>query len=428
MDPSSADLQVHPMIRVAAEVEAAVKSVTGVDPAFMTTGDKQAALMGLARARDLLEATLMRVVAASSDVAEAAGARDVAGWLAPTARLDVGQVRGEERTASALASRWRTVEAGVAEGRVNVAQARVIACCLDAVAAALAEHTDLGCAAREGVLVRAEEQLVEHAQTFGPRELRRLGERILGVVAPELAEETERTALEEAERRAAAVTSLRLRRRGDGSTDLHGRLPDHAVARLRTCLDAFTSPRVADPGASRDVATGERLPGHRLAGEAFVALLESLDPGLLPLHGGAATTVVVTIDLETLLTGLGEATTGDGTRITAGQARRLACRAGLVPVVLDGASRPLDVGRKRRLFTASQRVALSLRHDTCQAEGCDVPSTWCEAHHAEPWSRGGATNLANGVLLCGWHHHRVHDPAYRHRLHADGSVRFNKRT
>jgi hypothetical protein len=137
---------------------------------------------------------------------------------------------------------------------------------------------------------------------------------------------------------------------------------------------------------------------------------------------------VVTIDLTSLLSGLGEATTGDGTRITAGQARRLACRAGLVPAVLDGASRPLDVGRKKRLFTAAQHTALALQHDTCQAEGCEVPSTWCEAHHRDPWSGGGRTDLAQGMLLCPWHHHRIHDPAYRHRLHPDGNVRFHKRT
>lgn len=428
MDFSANLSQPHPVIRAAAEVEAAVKSVSDVDPAFMDTEDKRAALVGLARARDLVDGVLMRVLAASSDVADAAGSRDVAGWLAPTARLDAGLLRAEERTATALASRWRVVESALAGGRVNGPQARVIVAALDAVATALAEHTELGCADRQDVLTRAEAVLVEHATMFGPRELRRLGKRILTVVAPQVAEEAERKALEAAERAAAASTSLRRRRRGDGTSDVIGRLSDAAADRLWTYLDAFTSPRVADADAVRDPATGERLPAHRLAGEAFVAFLEAADPEAMPLHGGAATTVVVTIDLDSLLGATGEATTGTGTRITAGQARRLACQAGLVPVVLDGTSRPLDVGRRKRLFTGSQRTALALQHDTCQAEGCEVPSTWCEAHHRDPWSRGGATDLANGMLLCSWHHHRIHDPAYRHRLHPDGNVRFHRRT
>ena len=62
-------------------------------------------------------------------------------------------------------------------------------------------------------------------------------------------------------------------------------------------------------------------------GHAFCDLLEHLDPTRLPVHGGTATTVVVTIDLDTLTSGLGVATTGTDGRITAAEARRLACTA-----------------------------------------------------------------------------------------------------
>lgn len=429
MDHFSGLTPTHPVIRAASEVEAVVKSVAGVEPAFMDTCDKQAALVALVQARDLVEGLFLRVLAVSDDVAEEIGARDVAGWLAPEARLDRAAVGGALRTARALAARWRLVETAVGEGRVNVAQAKVIVRCLDDVATGLAADADVSAARGEELLALAEAELVDLAGTHGPQELRRLGERILSLVAPGLGEERERKALEDAERRASAATSLRMRRRGDGSTDVVARIPDHVAARLRTYLDAYTSPRVdALAHGVIDPATGERLPGHRIAGEAFGSLLESLDPARLPIHGGGATTLVVTIDLATLMSGLGEATTGDGTRITAGQARRLACRAGLVPAVLGGDSKPLDVGRTRRLFTASQRTALTLRHRSCQAEGCDVPSTWCEAHHREPWSAGGRTDLDNAMLLCSWHHHRVHDPGFRTKLMPDGGVRFSRRT
>ena len=82
-------------------------------------------------------------------------------------------------------------------------------------------------------------------------------------------------------------------------------------------------------------------------GHAFCDLLEHLDPTRLPVHGGTATTVVVTIDLDTLISGLGVATTGTDGRITAAEARRLACTAKLVPVVLGGTSEVLDVGRSQ---------------------------------------------------------------------------------
>jgi hypothetical protein len=108
--------------------------------------------------------------------------------------------------------------------------------------------------------------------------------------------------------------------------------------------------------------------------------------------------------------------------------RRLACTAGLVPVVLGGAGEILDLGREQRLYTPAQHKALVVRDRTCRAQGCDMPGTWCEAHHWRAWSLGGRTDLANGVLLCSHHHHRVHD----HRFTADrlpnGDVRFTRRT
>jgi hypothetical protein len=57
-----------------------------------------------------------------------------------------------------------------------------------------------------------------------------------------------------------------------------------------------------------------------------------------------------------------------------------------------------------------------------------VPAAWCEAHHLDPWSAGGRTDLDAGVLLCSFHHHRVHDKTYTHARHPDGSIRFHRRT
>ena len=137
---------------------------------------------------------------------------------------------------------------------------------------------------------------------------------------------------------------------------------------------------------------------------------------------------MVTIDLQALADQLGVATVGD-TPITADQARRLACTAGILPVVLGGESQVLNLGRSRRLFSPAQRKALALRDQTCRAEGCDIPAAWCEAHHAgTPWAAGGRTDLADGVLLCSWHHHRAHDHRYHSIRLPGGDLRFHRRT
>ncbi len=194
-------------------------------------------------------------------------------------------------------------------------------------------------------------------------------------------------------------------------------------------LEAFTSPRHDSVSGQRliDPATGQRLSPERARGEAFCSLLEAMSTEHLPLHGGTATSIVVTIDLDDLMKGIGCGTLGDGTRITAGEARRLACTAGIIPAVLGGESEVLDLGRSQRLFNPAQRRALALNQRTCRAEGCDVVSTWCEAHHRDPWAHGGRTDLEKGELLCSYHHHRAHDERYRTTRHPDGSIRFHRR-
>ena len=197
------------------------------------------------------------------------------------------------------------------------------------------------------------------------------------------------------------------------------------ASRLRVYLDAYTSPRRL-PSLDSDV---DQLPLARRRGEAFCALLEHIPADRLPAHGGTATTVMVTLDLDTLRTGLGLAETSTGEVVTAAEARRLACTGGIVPVVLGGKSEVLDLGRTRRLFSPAQRKAMAIRDRHCRAEGCDIPAAWCEAHHADkPWSRGGRTDLADGLLLCSFHHHRAHDPAYDQRRLPTGALRFTRRT
>ena len=273
------------------------------------------------------------------------------------------------------------------------------------------------------VLDLAEAHLVEAAAHFGPRELRLLGRRVLDVVAPDVAEQQEARRLEDEERRAWRRTSLTSTRLGDGTTRLVLQLPDGVAARLHTYLEAFTSPR--------HLATGEadRVPVERRRGHAFCALLEALDPSALPIHGGNATTLVVTIDWTNLQNGTGAATLPDGTRISAGEARRLACIAGIIPAVLGSNSEVLDLGTLARLFSAAQKRAMGIGHPTCRAKGCTIPAAWCEAHHfKDPWCHGGRTDLADGKLLCNWHHHRAHDDTYDTEHLPNGDVRFARRT
>ena len=114
--------------------------------------------------------------------------------------------------------------------------------------------------------------------------------------------------------------------------------------------------------------------------------------------------------------------------LSASEARRMACNAHIIPVVLGGKSEVLDLGRTRRLFSKAQRRALRLRDKRCRAEGCTIPAKWTEAHHLKPWSEGGSTNLDDAVGFCSHHHHRAHDHAYEHERLPNGDYRFHRRT
>ena len=417
---------VHPYLADVGCVDAALDEVAGRDPAFMTLAEKRQGLLLTARVVSRAQAVQARMIACADEVADADGHRDVASWLAQRSNTASATTRRAQRLGVACERRWHQLAQALSDGHASLDQGHVIATALDDLVEAFG-LLDASAEERDEVLVRAEAHLVAQAADFGPRALQRLGERLLEVVAPQWVEQLEERQLRDAERAARRRTTLKISHLGDGTALVRARVPESVALRLSTMLEAFTSPRKGGDEA-RPATDGRRVPYPRRLGEAFCSLLESLDPSRVPLHGGDATTVVITMDLKALVEGLGSATLADGSRITAGDARRLACTANLVPAVLGTRSVPLDLGHATRLFTPGQRKALAIRDRECRADGCTIPATWCEAHHLRPWSAGGKTDLDNGLLLCAHHHHLIHDDRYLHQRMPSGDLRFTRRT
>jgi hypothetical protein len=162
-------------------------------------------------------------------------------------------------------------------------------------------------------------------------------------------------------------------------------------------------------------------------GQAFVELIDRYPTKKLPRSGGGLATVLVTIPLAVLETGLGIATLPTGGQLTVGAARRLACHAGIIAQVHGAKSEVLDQARKVRLHTEPQRIAMAVRDQTCTTEGCTIPAAWCHAHHRTPWSHGGHTTVADGRMVCPRHHRMIHHPTYHTDYLANGKIRITKR-
>ncbi len=419
----------------AARVHQVLDEVTagGLPVLGLSGPDAADTVVELLRAASRLEGLALSVLAHAdrNDVAAEVGATSTAAWLAHAARIPHPRARRLTGLAGRLQDPATSATAqALLAGEIDLAQAEVVVDAVRALPGRLVGAEDR---------LRAERHLLTEARDHDARRLQLLGRHLLAVIDPEAADVELGRRLEAEERQAAARTFLKLRDEGNGTCSGSFRIPQLQGAMLTTALHALASPSRPDPvprteqvpAAPGDAAEQEeprvRSRLHpEILGEAFCEYVERFPVDQVPNAGGVSATVVVTVTLETLLRGLGTAALDLGGEISAGQARRLACQAGIIPAVMGGPSVPLDLGRRRRFFSPTQRVALGLRDPGCTAESCDRPAGWCHAHHEVPWSRGGRTDLADGRLLCPRHHRLVHHPRYRTTPAPDGRVRISR--
>jgi hypothetical protein len=367
-------------------------------------------------------------------VSAASGASGTAAWLASATRADTASASRDVKLATALGDSLPVTREALAQGSLSTAHAQVIATATDRLPETLTDHE------RSTI----ESALVERAKLVDPATLRKTARRALAAAERSQGEVDahEDEVVRSEEDRALARARLSWHDNHDGTLSGHFTVPILAGHLLVKVIQQLASPRrfaqraahaARDDAASRGQTrttsgTRDRVwkafranPdqwAHRY-GSAFAELLEHLPTERL--SGKVNATVLVTLDADTLRDpGRAKVSETDtGAVLSAGQARRLACTAGLVPLVLSGASHPLDLGRTGRFFSEHQRTALAARYHTCAAQGCDRPYAWTELHHQDPWSAGGATDLHLAVPLCGHHHRLIHHAGFDHRIDTD---------
>ena len=123
-----------------------------------------------------------------------------------------------------------------------------------------------------------------------------------------------------------------------------------------------------------------------------------------------ATTLIISVDYDTLSGQLKNAGLIDGTPIDIDDLRHIACDASIVPAIFAADGQPLYMGRKQRSATAAQKLALIARDKQCT--GCGMRASACDAHHIIWWDDNGPTDITNLVLLCPKCHKKVHKHSY----------------
>ncbi|MGO1629739.1 MAG: DUF222 domain-containing protein [Microbacterium sp.] len=215
---------------------------------------------------------------------------------------------------------------------------------------------------------------------------------------------------------AERLRGVNLGRERDGLVHIWGDLVPETAAALSRLFDAHNgSPVRFAPTASdedADAPWGDDAPtdprtAQQKRHDAFTSMVHTAAASAeAPTLGGAAPTLLVTVDAHDIDGGIARID-GIDIPVPAGIAHRIACTGAVQKMVFDDRGRLVRLGTKERLFNAHQRRAITARDGGCIIPGCSVPAAWCEIHHVEEHSHGGATHTDNGVLLCWWHHHNL---------------------
>jgi hypothetical protein len=313
------------------------------------------------------------------------------------------------RHARALTATCRNTFAAMSSGHTSPTQAGIICDAVDQLPSSPA------------LRARGEAFLVEQAQKLTATELARAARHLVHVIDPDRSERRDEAALDREDRAAHLQRFLSVVGDDMGGVRIRGHCSVEDGEILRTALLPLTRPAPATPaGAGEDgcgVVPDPRDHGARMLDALVEVAQHALDSELLPDCHGARPRIAVTLPFEDLRDGLGQrCTTDTGLDVTPGVVRRWACDADLIPVCLASTGAVLDVGRSVRLVTPALWTALVCRDRHCAFPACSRPPVMTQAHHIRHWADGGATSLANLVLLCGEHHRTIHHTPWEVRL------------
>jgi len=380
----------------------------GQDPSAMSPDQLRAYLRAVGTVRayaDAREAVGVRRLAAQEpDPADPA--KDEADRLRREQNIGRGEAKRRAETAEQLGHLGETQDA-LEEGRITGEHAA-------AMAAARAKAD----AKAKAALEDAEEELLEQAEHESPQDFRKRVERFIAQ------HQSQQDGLDEHDRR-KAKNSLRFWNDREGMKRISGAFDPDLGAVIeaevrRKAEDRWRAECIErkDQKAPASVITNERRMAEALGEVCRRSYGSDVRDGRRPVSR-----VGITMTLDQLM-GKDDspAERRDGSPIPAAVARKMACQDGVIPIVLNGQSIPVDWGRARRYGQPAQFEANALLYPTCTLFGCTAPVDWCDSHHIEHYEAGGPTDLANLIPACDHDHDLVHRPGWGVEKLPDGTV------
>ncbi|OBB02184.1 hypothetical protein A5662_12745 [Mycobacteriaceae bacterium 1482268.1] len=178
-------------------------------------------------------------------------------------------------------------------------------------------------------------------------------------------------------------------------------LPHAEAATFDAAVQSHLDALITEWKHDHDTGSANNTPPFPNTVDAFMRLVETgWDGEAARRPHGQRTTVVVHVDVKDRVAALHL-----GPLLSDADRHYLTCDA-TCEVWFERDGVPIGAGRSTRVINRRLRRALEYRHPTCAVPGCGA-TRGLHAHHLRHWEDGGATELANLVLLCPYHH-RLH--------------------
>ncbi len=348
------------------------ETVKGLDPHPLSRPELYRLISDLEKLRSRVDERLLTAKAALDALGDSGADSAVVGRS--VGRRSQRQAKKDRVTARGLAE-MPTLADGLAEGRLNV------------------EHAAIVAEVAEQVTPEVAAELVPLAETIPADMFARNAREFVS-------RHTSAAQAEERHRRQRARRAGWHTVNGDGSVEIHARFDkatgEAVLADWQRRTDRLWHADGGRDGSPDDVRTHTQRRADALA--ALVTEARTTDSG--PIHPRFQIHIVWNLHDSTI-------TWLDGTTVPDSVIEQIGPAADVIGHLFSADGQPLWVGRTKRLATIAQWRSLIVATRGCKQCGADIDR--CQAHHLREWLDGGPTDIDNLELLC----HTCHSEAHR---------------